>query len=84
MPEVWGADRGRWLTIREAAECAGVSQGAIRRWFASGRLQPYVSDDGYLVSTAELERLLAARRAAEGESVQVASLSSWDETAARD
>ena len=72
-----------WLSVREAAEHAGVSQGAIRYWIGNKRLQALAIDGRYqAVDAGELSRFLAARRAAASVGINVTTLMQWVEEAA--
>jgi excisionase family DNA binding protein len=72
------------LTVSEAALRAGVSRQTVYDWFARRRLRPLLTDDGYRVATADLARLLAARRAAEVVGVGLGTVLHWIDGAAVD
>jgi len=50
------AGDGNWLTLREAAECLGISEGQARRWCESGRLSGTKKGLGWRVDAEKLER----------------------------
>lgn len=50
------------LTVREAAEDAGVTTRTVRRWIASGRLPAETVGGRVYVDWAELNRVEAATR----------------------
>jgi excisionase family DNA binding protein len=75
-----GTDGRRWLSVREAAETAGVCHQTIRNWIWWGRLQPLPDDDGYRINATELSEFLAARRVAASVGIAVTTLMQWAES----
>jgi hypothetical protein len=69
------------LTVAEAAARAGVTRQAIHKWIAYGRLQPRLSDHGYLLDGGELARFLAVREASSEVGVKVDTLQHWMDAA---
>ncbi|HEY7030277.1 MAG TPA: helix-turn-helix domain-containing protein [Thermomicrobiales bacterium] len=78
MPDERMVDGRAWLTVGEAARVAGVHRYTVYGWITRGRLKMLPTDDGtHRIAAADLERLLAARRAAAAVGVRVDTLLHW-------
>lgn len=51
------------MSVREAAEHAGVSGALIKRWLAEGRVRGLKSGRSWVVDEADLKRFLGTPRA---------------------
>jgi excisionase family DNA binding protein len=56
---VASADRGEYLSTRQAADLAAVAAGTIRRWIKAGRLPPLRAGREVRIRRADLEHLLS-------------------------
>jgi hypothetical protein len=75
----FGAD---WVSVPQVTALVGVSRQAVHQWLARGRLAAIPTDDGPRIARAELDRFLAARRAAADVGIKVETLRKWTDRAA--